>query len=357
MSLQVPLAGLVGVQGGILRRLGRIHAFAVITVLGATLGVSVGLLVTFHWPSATALVVQPIISAMTMTILAVPLLGRRTLPGRVRRTSLADLAFSLRAGYAGLLAYFFFSLPQWAMSVTMGPLTFANWNRAVTVGQVPVDLVGRSIATVVYPRFRDHSATTTVRAMWTGMLATSALVVFPLCGVVLPIVPDIVRIAIGAQWAEAQSMAPWVVAAAVVGLQGSLLANALESSGQFRAVWFGQYAVAPVLVAGSILVLIYGSWLPAAISFLLAAIIAHSTQVFMAARLRLISGGPIVRRYCASVSIGVALIAESLLVRSHVSPALATLNAAAVCALYLLVLNRFKDGLALVPSTWVKSFQ
>lgn len=353
MGLQVPLLGLSGVQVGVLRRTHRINALASAQVAAGGIGVLAGILAVLMWPSAYILAVQPLVTAALLALLNGSSIRYRSLPGRVTRDSLSDLAFGVRAGYSGVLSYIFYGLPQWAMSVSLGPTTFANWNRAVTVAQVPIDLMARSIATVAYPRFRSHEPTSNVRAKWTGMLATSALLVFPLLGSFLLVAPDLVELVIGSEWIDARLMAPWILVAAVIGLQGSLLANALESSSHFRSLWQGQYATIPILVVGAILVLLYADWLPATAAFILAAAVAHAVQIRTAARTGLVYSHRLIKVYAISMLLGFAFFMESgLVAQLHTSPALALINAVLVSSAYLCILYRRRHSWALVPAAW-----
>ena len=353
MAMQVPLAGVNGVQASILRRMGRVPMFATLQVVGAALGVAAGIAAAVRWQSVGALAVQPLLSVLSMVLLMGVILGKRSIPGRVLRGSLDDLAFGVRSGYSGLLNFIAFGIPQWAMSTALGPLTFANWNRAVTVAQVPVDLMGRSIATVVYPLFRNHRGSSQVSAKWTGMLSAFATVIMPLTGIVLPIVPALVGVIIGNEWVEAQAMAPWVLIAAVIGLQSLLLTSALESSRHFPALMMGQYVAIPILIVASILVLVCHSWIPAVVGFIAAAAVVHGIQIIGASKLGLIDGRTVVRRYAIVAITAGALAFESAIVHSYASTELVVAgNVALAAGIYGFILFKFRLKWDLMPSRW-----
>jgi O-antigen/teichoic acid export membrane protein len=354
LSVAMPFLAVSGVQSGILRRQARIRSLGSVQFAAAVSGMVVGALLVVRFRSAWALCISPVATAIVTAAVLAVILGRAGRPRGVSRDARADVSFSAKSTLKGVLTYVGFGLPQWVASVHLGPTTFGNWNRAIAVGQVPVESVMRSVQTVMFPRFRDHRPQDAgVSRYWSNMLGASALMLLPACALVLPVVPMVTLFVLGPQWDVASQMTPWVLAAAVLTLHSSLLTMALESSAHFRQLWLGQFASMVVLAIAAALIWTTGEWLPLAVSFPAAAIAAHGVQLVSAGRRGLLDLGRVAARYLAITGVSLVAFLESyLVVQVSPAPALSLANCLVLVVLFGYFAFRARDRQGLDPRTW-----
>jgi len=123
-------------------------------------------------------------------------------------------------------------------------------------------------------------------------------------------------------------MAPWLVLAAAITLQSSILVMALEALGQFRRMYLGQFAGAFVLLGAAVGVALWKNWLLVPVAFVLASVVIHMTQVLSCSVGGLLDGRRLIGPYLGSTLVAVGLLGEAALVhRFFESPISLWINA------------------------------
>jgi PST family polysaccharide transporter len=354
LSVAMPFLAASSVQAGILRRQARIRPLALVQLSATSIGMVMGAVLATVYGSTWTLCISPVVTAIVTVAALTVILGRHAYPRRIGNDARGDVTFSLKSTLSGVLTYLGFGLPQWVASVQLGAATFGNWNRAVAIGQVPVESVTRSIYTVVFPRFRDHRPDDqSVSRYWSNMLGASASMLIPATALVLPVVPIVTLLVLGAQWQVAAQMSPWVLAAAILTLHSSLLTMALESSAHFRQLWIGQFASIAVLALAAVFIWTSGEWLPLAVGFPAAVITSHAVQVLIAGKRGLLDVGKLGARYLSASALACALFLESyLVVRESRSVLLSLSNCALLMAVLAFGAIRWRSRHGLDPRTW-----
>ena len=326
MSLAVPAVAMGGVQRGLLRRRLRSPDIARATLTANATGLVVGLGCVVVWRSPIALCVAPVLTAVLAWAIMWRQLGEDGRPRALSRRVWPDLVFGGKSSAGGVLTYFTYGVPVWSLGAVLGPSVLGNWNRAVAIGQVPVDAVTSSVGTVVFHRFADTQ--TVDRRMRTELLRSSVIMVLPITSILVPLVPDVVRVVLGGQWDLAPLMAPWLVLAAAITLQSSILVMALEALGQFRRMYLGQFAGAFVLLGAAVGVALWKNWLLVPVAFVLASVVIHMTQVLSCSVGGLLDGRRLIGPYLGSTLVAVGLLGEAALVhRFFESPISLWINA------------------------------
>ena len=299
------VAGSYGsVLAGVARRFGRMGLWAAATLASSLIAMAFGGFVALTTRAAWSLTVMPVTSSVLLALIMLVTLGRRGVPSRRLSGVGRDAAYGAKSLSTSLLTYAAYSLPTWTMSRWLGASTFGSWNRAVVVGQVPLESATKAIQTVIFPKFRwDGSGGEAVRRRWSSLISSAAVVVLPLTALVTPLVPDLIRLLLGPQWEEAGVMAQFVLGAtAVVSLSG-LLGTALQASNNFRAVWLGQLTTLAVMAGASLAMVRIGSWLPMGIGYLAAALLSHAVQLLSATRSALVDPRLVSKWYSISAAV------------------------------------------------------
>lgn len=293
---------------GVARRLGRMGIWTAATFASALVGMGVGGLVAFSTRAPWSLTVMPVTSSAILGLILLVAIRRRGLPTSQLANVGQDLVYGAKSLGSSLLTYVAYGLPTWSMSRWLGASTFGSWNRAVVVGQVPLESAARAVITVIFPRFRwDGRGGENVRRRWSSLLASTALVVLPLVALVIPAVPTLIRILLGPQWTEAGVMAQFILAATAVNVLNSLLGMALQASNNFRAVWLSQVAIIVVLTAASAALVALNTWIPLAVGYLIAAAVSHAVQARWATTARLLESGMILKWYLTTTALVMTL--------------------------------------------------
>jgi O-antigen/teichoic acid export membrane protein len=354
LSLGMPALAISGVQSGVLRRRSRIRALALCTIAAVLVSLVVGAAVTYASSDPRALAIAPVLNPWMAVVLMGTALGGDAVPSRIKRSALADVHFTARSTTVGLATYVTYSLPQWVTSIVLGPTTFGNWNRAVAVGQVPVETLSRSVNTVLFSRFRaEGSPDERTREYWTRVLCALALLIIPMTMLATPVVPQATRLVLGPGWVVASWMTPWVFASAMISVFAAVLVMALEARASFRVIWIGQVLGFAIMLAAAILVWTTSSWLPLVAGLGAAILGVHLVQVHLSGRIGLLDSDRVFRRYAVCTLAGCLLMAESAAVT-----ALSRSGWAAVINVLLLVaagggvLWYRRRALRLLPSDW-----
>ena len=176
-----------------------------------------------------------------------------------------------------------------AMSRAISVATIGEWNRAMVLGYVPLQMATSSAQQALYPEFRsaveDRART---REVWSRLFGLSVLLVWPICAAALPWLPFGTRILLGPDWSLAGSMAQWLLAATAIYFPLAILWAAQESAAMFKEIWtgFGTYAVIMFIAAGCVVVT--HDWHSAAVGMVLASAATLGLNLVMLVRSHLL---------------------------------------------------------------------
>lgn len=294
------------VLGGVLRRHARIREFALGTLVGSAIGMVVAAAAAWVWREAWTLTVTPVLTQVVMLVWFIRWEPQRSRPVRSLRGVGDDVRFGIKSMLTSALSQFPYYVPMWALSRSAGAVVFGSWNRAVVIGQLPLESATRSAVTVVYPKFRTATDEPVAsRRIWTDMLAGAAIVVLPLSGLIIPVLPAVTGILLGPAWPLVGEMAIWLWAIAAATVLRTLLAAALESSDNYPKLWLSQIALAVVYLLGAWAVLATSDWVWLAVALLAATLITHAGQLLAAHDL--VSVRDVLAWYAAALVCGLVL--------------------------------------------------
>ena len=298
-----------GALAGIARRLGRIGIWTVATLASTVIAMVLGGWATYATREAWSLTIMPVaISVISSSILLVAM-GRRGIPTRRLGKVGHDIVYGAKSLGSSLLTYIAYGLPMWSMSRWLGASTLGSWNRAVVVGQIPLESVSRAAVTVIFPKFRwDSAGGDRVRRRWSALMVSSAIVVLPLTALAVPAAPTVTRILLGPQWAEAGLMAQFILVATAVNVLSALLGSALEASNKFRAVWMSQIAVIATLAIACGVMLVTRLWVAVAVGYVIAALASHAVQIVWSSRGQLLASRSIFLGYTAAAFLSLIML-------------------------------------------------
>lgn len=341
MCITVLFGPYSGVLAGLLRRQGRIGLFNAVALGATVLGMTSGALAVWWLRNPLSLTVMPVVTALFTAGASAAALRSRAWPGWTLGRARPEIVFGSKSMGLSLMAAVSYAFPMWAMSRTLGASTFGSWNRAVVVGSIPLESLNRSVVTVVYPKFREHSEEE--RGMWSDMLAASAWLLVVPAAVAVPLMPAVVRLLIGPEWQLAGEMAQWLWVAAAITVPVTLLAMALESSNHFRAIWLGQAVLGVTSLVAAVAVWLTGSWIVVAAAFLVGAAAAHALQMAGAARLGLLDSPRVLRTYgLCLIAAALMWVAGGLIARLVASPSLQVVLGALIVGLYYMIVWKLR---------------
>ncbi len=287
-----------GVLAGVARRFGRMRLWTGAALGSSLIAMAIGAYAVHVTRAAWSLTVMPVTSSLLLALVLLMALGRRGIPSRRLHGVGQDAFYGAKSLGTSLMTYVAYGLPMWTMSRWLGASTFGSWNRAVVVGQVPLESVAKAVQTVIFPKFRwDGQGGEEVRRRWSCLITSAAILVLPPTALVIPAVPGLTRLLLGPQWDEAGVMAQYVLGATAVVVLSGLLGTALQASNNFRAVWYGQLAGIVVMAAASLAMLESGDWHAMGIGSVLAAVLSHGTQLVSASRSSLVDRRLVVTWY------------------------------------------------------------
>ena len=304
LSIGLVASSYGGVLAGIARRFGRMGLWAGATLASSLIAMAVGGFTVVTTRAAWSLTVMPVTSSVLLALIMLVALGRRGIPTRRLNGVAGDALYGAKSLSSSLLTYVAYSLPTWTMSRWLGASTFGSWNRAVVVGQVPLESATKAVQTVIFPKFRwDGSGGVEVRRRWSSLLASAALVVLPLTALVIPLMPDLIRLLLGPQWDEAGTWPSSCLAQPPYLSCPGLLGTALQASNNFRAVWLGQLTTIAVMAGASLAIVLSRKLAADGIGYLASAVLSHATQLVSAARSELVDLRLVVKWYTISAAI------------------------------------------------------
>ena len=358
MAISVLAAPLTGLAAGLLRRQGRFKQLATIVVLANVLGMIVGVLAVIQVPSASALLISPVVALLAQGLGSI-FVNRRLLIGRPSFASAGpDLRFSWKVVGLSLVSYLNGNLGRWAVARGVGIGEFGQWNRADVVTTIPLQQMQVSLQQAIYPEFR-HDVGENVRTstVWTDMLVLIAWTALPLATVVSLLAPLVIPILFGPSWQLAAVLSTPLALLSGMQMLSVTLGLALEATANFRWVTATHLSSLGINAGAAAIALQVESIAPVVAGLILSSVVQHGVHVVLCARAGYIQGARVARGYGAAASVSAA-IALPLVVVTWVTDfgPLATLAITTAVVLLiasiLLALRRKLPPLQIVRRYW-----
>lgn len=339
-SLSLVLGPAGAILLGVLRRQARLSAFNAVQFGANIVAMAASLILVHQYRTGWALAMLPVLSNLLLFVGGAVVLRKRALPTRSLRGVQGDVKYGMKSmGLWGIAVVGNF-VPLWALGRFSGSSVLGQWNRAQVVGRLPFEVGARGVLTVIFPRLRDGRMDDEGTAdTWSMMLATAALVVFPVGLIVLPATPAAVTVLMGAQWTTAAEMVPYLCLGGMWLVLSLILAGALEASGLFRLALVGDLAWLTVVLSGALASAVSGSWTGVALSAVLAPAVGHGFQCLAGTLGGVLNARLIGAWYGRALIIGGVLGGTSQLLVSRVSsPGSQMLASAAVLVMAAAIL-------------------
>ena len=312
MSASTFAAPYAGAMMGTLRRQGRILALNVATLTASLAGMVCGAWAITTTQDPWALTVMPILTSLLLAACGALAVGRNALPALHLGHVKADINFGGRSMATAFITTTAYALSQMGMSRALGAGVLGSWNRGTVVGQLPAESAVRAVLTVTFPHFRMQGVSDTQRRRTrTDLIVSFAMIFWPICALLLPLIPGITVLWLGSSWALAGQMAMWLWITAAVQAPRTVLASLLEAAAEFRVLVAGEFTLAIGLGLATVAMIRQGDWLPLAYGGLLASIASHGVQLVLAHRRDLIDVREVRRNYLPLVLAGLVLSAVS----------------------------------------------
>ena len=226
------------VQGALLTREMRFRSLELRTIIAATAGSAVGIVLAISGFDAWAIVVQHLVVTGASTALL-----WRASPWRPR----AVFSFeSLRgmASYASnvfgtrMLGWGTSNLDNLLIGRSLGPSQLGTYSIAFSVMLTPVTRIANPLLQVFFPAFSQMRDPKRIGAAWLRGVRMVAVVVVPAMLGVMAVAPEFVEVAFGERWNDAvpviQILAPVGILQAVVALNHGVLQAVDRTHTQFR---------------------------------------------------------------------------------------------------------------------------
>lgn len=265
LSLQVLVAAPAALQAALLRREGRPAMDALTQVSAALAGMTAGGILVATSRHELALAVSPTVAASS-TLLLATLLRRRKFgfarPGGARLV----LGYSWRVSAQGIGFFLFLSAPVWVVSVTANAAELGQFSRAALVAGLPSTAIATALVRAAQPFYRRLESPAVVRRAVTDAAVLSSLIAFPIFAGIAAVGRPLVQAWLGPGWETAgRLVAPLALGYGLYAVF-TVMANAAETLGQFRAIRNSQIAM--LLPVGSVAAVAlvtgqeeYGAWL------------------------------------------------------------------------------------------------
>jgi O-antigen/teichoic acid export membrane protein len=309
------LAPLSGLLLGVQRRIGGFRAIAISMVATSGAGMAIGVVAVILSPGPMTLLVSPTAASVLLTVVSVVLTRRHWWAKPDAAAAQADLGFAWRILGITILAYLSLNIGKWSVSRWVGTDALGQWNRADVLTAVPIGQGTRALTQAVYPEFRhDIGVQSRTRQAWTDYLLLVAWASFPFAAILAGAAPLAIALLFGPGWGLAAAIAPFVAIQYGIFAVESVLANALESVGQFRLrVWTAIASVA-VIAAGAAVTKLTGSWEVALAALIAASLLQHLLQVVFTVRLGALDGWTLAKGYSYSLAVSAVLGGAAALV-------------------------------------------
>ncbi len=336
----VQLAGLVLLLGplaavmlNIMRREGRYHAVAVVTLSAGVVALALGTAAAWWARSAESLLVPAIVIPALQAAGAIIALGRLILPRRDRLSAGEEGRFARRASGVDAVAYLVGNLPAWCISLVFGAPSLGAFNRATVVSSVPLYMLQSSALSTVYPELRE-GAVRSDRAARTrsDIVLLMAWVAMPVTVGIAVLGSLLIETVLGPQWQESEWIVPFLAVSAGIYLPTMVLYSVVETHGRFRPLLVAQLIALAATVVGAALTFLRHSSVPVLLSMSVGALLIHAVQLRVASRAGLVDGKVVQRGYAELVLPTALFLLFTLAVRWTVltfidSPALRLLAA------------------------------
>jgi len=302
------LAPLSGLLLGVQRRLGTFRAIAISMVATSAVGMAIGVVAVILSPGPMTLLVSPIAASVLLAVVSLILTRRHWWARPDAAAAQADLGFAWRILGITMLAYLSLNIGKWSVSRWVGTDALGQWNRADVLTAAPIGQGTRALTQAVYPEFRhDIGVQSRTRQAWTDYLLLVAWASFPFAAILAGVAPSATTIIFGPGWGLAAAIAPLVAIQYGIFAVESVLANALESVGQFRLrVWTALASVA-VIAAGAAVTKVTGPWAAALVALIAASLLQHLLQVVFTARFGALDGWSVAKGYSCSLAASAVL--------------------------------------------------
>lgn len=286
LACSIPGTAIGAVSAGVLRRQGRTTVVARATVVGQIAGVVCGAVAVAATRTTTSLGV----AAVAASIMTAGMLHAR-LPRPYRRFSRPtrecydDLVYSTKTGGLSFVRYFTNLIPLWSISRFVGAQEVGAFNRAVTVLTIPIETVQRSFTYTLFPEVRPKGpAARSDRDVLTHVmiLVTWPAVVLGVTGYF--VAPFVLRLVLGPQWAEAESLAGPAVLLGVAPIIAVPMSATLEAHGRFRVTATGWLLSASAIIAGATVAAILSETWAAMAGMIAAPLLAATLYAFKLSR-------------------------------------------------------------------------
>lgn len=293
--LWLPLAT---IGKAVLRRREQFRVYNMVLGGSGLLAVCLSVVILLTWRQTWTLAAFPLLSgAITAVAVAVALRGA-IVPNWSFRRGWEDLRFGVKSIGASSLLILANLLPLWGLSRFAGQTTLGAWNRAQTVGRLPLEVSTYATMNVIYPVFRHtRVGDAQHRRIWSDAFSSTAWVFLPPALVMTPALPELVTLLLGPGWAEASAMIPFVWVATVAFCLSQILGGAMQATNSFRGLYVPQVTLLAILAAGVAWTATTGSWLGVAISSVIGFWGAHFVQIALAATRGFITGRRVLQWY------------------------------------------------------------
>ena len=175
--------------------------------------------------------------------------------GAVRWPRRAVVAPLLRLSFAisksSVLELVHVQLPPIVVGAALGPLLLGLFNRAYSLIQLPVELMGTAMSRVLYSGFSlVREDVERLRRACRTLVELGSAAIIPVCCGMGAAGPDLVHVVLGDKWGGAVPVVPWIALGAMTALVAHFYAVLTEASIQLEARWRVQlWATATLLVA------------------------------------------------------------------------------------------------------------
>lgn len=315
MAAGVMLSPAAGFCSGLLRRQGRFRQLALLTLAANLAGMSVGVIVVFRSPSASSLLVFPILSLAIVLVGGVSLNARHLLSRPSFREATRDLDFGWRVAGNRVLVFLERAILTFGLSRSGGVDVVGQLNRAEVVTLIPIQQLQVALLQPLYWDLRS-TGEVPVRAkrVWTDLLVLVSWVAIPLAAFGAYFAPLAVPILFGPGWEIAAQLAAFIVVSAGLQMVASMLTVGLEAAAHFRPISVAQISVLALLVIGAMLALIFGDYWVLVVTIVCAPVLRHLVQLLFARRLGLVDLRQLLRGYCVAMAFGLAFALAPLYV-------------------------------------------
>lgn len=295
LTLTAPLFGLAT---GLLRRLGRFRELALATLLANIIGMAVGVLIVYYYPSAVTLLVSATLAQLLVLGFAMTS-GRRYLWGLGSfREAQSEIAYSWKLIGTNVVSWINGNLVKIFVSRTLGLGAIGQWNRAEALTTVPFHQMQTAAIQAVYPEFRNFQESPAVaRRVWTDLLVLLSWLVLPAAAVLSALAPTAVAVVFGPGWEDAAWISSVLAFVGAVQILGATLGNAIESLGRFRWMWLNVTILLALQVGIATSILIFRDLRVAIVGLLLTVVARHVIQVACAARGGYVSARRLIGQY------------------------------------------------------------